>query len=208
MSVDGKIATSTGKSKWISGERSRKEVHRLRNISGAIIVGIGTVLADNPTLTARDEDGVNLDMQPLRVVIDTNGRIPTDAKLVNDGGSTLIACADMEPKKQKELESHGIKIEKIATNKQGIDLLKVIDSLKSKGITSILIEGGSRISGSLIDLRVIDKFVVFISPKIIGGSNSLGPIAGSGIDNIADALKFQSAQFKKYGDDIAIIGYP
>ena len=174
MSVDGKIATSTGKSKWISGERSRKEVHRLRNISGAIIVGIGTVLADNPTLTARDEDGVNLDMQPLRVVIDTNGRIPTDAKLVNDGGSTLIACADMEPKKQKELESHGIKIEKIATNKQGIDLLKVIDSLKSKGITSILIEGGSRISGSLIDLRVIDKFVVFISPKIIGGSNSLG----------------------------------
>jgi len=208
MSVDGKISTSTGKSKWISGEESRKEVHRLRHISGAIGVGIETDLADNPELTARGEDGGNLDLQPLRVVIDTNGRIPVDAKLVNDGGSTLIACADMEPKKQKTLESHGVMIEKITSNKQGIDLMEVIDSLKSKGITSILIEGGSRISGSLIDLRVIDKFVVFISPMIIGGSDSLGPIAGSGIDSIADALKFKSAQFQKYGDDIAIIGYP
>jgi len=208
MSVDGKIATSTGKSKWISGEQSRKETHRLRHISGAIIVGIQTVLTDNPELTARNEDGENLDLQPLRVVIDTNGRIPVDAKLVSDGGSTLIACADMESEKQKTLESKGVRVQQITKHKDGIDLLEVIDRLKDKGIMSILIEGGSRISGSLIDLGVIDKFVVFIAPIVIGGCSSLGPISGSGIDNIAEALKFKTTQFQKYGDDFVIIGYP
>ena len=208
MSVDGKIATSTGKSKWISGEHSRKAVHRMRYISGAVIVGIETVLADNPELTARTENEENLDIQPLRVVIDTNGRIPIDAKLVNDGGSTLIACAQMDPAKQKTLESKGIIIEKIPEHKNGIDLMFLIDVLRDKGIVSILIEGGSRIAGSMIDLRAVDKFVVFIAPIVIGGSNSLGPISGSGIDNVSDALKFKTSQFKKYGDDIAIIGYP
>lgn len=208
MSVDGKIATSSGKSKWISGEQSRKLVHRMRYVSGAVIVGIETVLADNPELTARNENEEILDMQPLRVVIDTNGRIPIDAKLVTDGGSTLIACSEIDPAKRKTLESRGIGIEKIPEHKNGIDLMFLIGVLRDKGIVSILVEGGSRIAGSMIDLRAIDKFVVFVAPIIIGGSNSLGPISGSGIDNVSDALQFNRSWFKKHGDDIVIIGYP
>jgi len=208
MSIDGKIATSTGKSKWISGKQSRQVVHRLRYISDAIIVGIETVLIDNPALTARDDNGGQLDQQPLRVVIDTNGRIPVDAKLINDEGSTLIACSKMEPNKQKTLESKGVFVEKITKHKDGIDLTEIIDILKTKGIVSILIEGGSRIAGSLIDLGLIDKFVIFIAPIVIGGCSSLGPVSGSGIDNVSEALQFKTTQFQKYGDDFVIIGYP
>ena len=208
MSIDGKIATSTGKSKWISGQDSRQEVHRMRYTSDAVLVGIETVISDDPKLTARDLNGVNLDNQPLRVVIDTRGRIPLDSKLVTDGGATLIGCAEMESNKQNRLESLGVSVEKVAKHENGIDLRAVIEVLRSRGILTILIEGGSRIAGNLVDLRIIDKFVVFIAPIVIGGCDSIGPIAGFGIDNISDALKFKSAHLQKYGDDIAIIGYP
>ena len=208
MSIDGKIATSTGKSKWISGEQSREEVHRMRYRSDVVIVGIETVISDNPQLTARDVNGENLDMQPLRVVIDTDGRIPLESKLLNDGGDTLIACVEIEPDKQKHLESIGIGVTKVARNENGVDLLAVIRILRDRGIHTILIEGGSRISGNIVDLGIVDKFVVFIAPIVIGGSDSIGPIAGSGIDNISESLKFKSSHIQKFGDDIAIIGYP
>ncbi len=207
MSIDGKIATSTGQSQWISGKESRREVHRLRSISDAIIVGIRTVLLDNPKLTARNIDGQNMEKQPLRVVIDTNGIIPIDSELVSDGGSTLIVCTEMDPEKQKTLEFRGVIVEKVMKYGGQTDLTQLIEKLGQKEITSVLVEGGSRISGGFIDRGLVDKFVVFISPIVLGGSDSLGPISGVGVDNIKDAVRFKISQFKQYGDDIAIIGY-
>lgn len=205
MTLDGKIATRTGSSRWITGEESRNFVHQLRHENDVIMVGIGTVLEDDPLLTVRtEEEGIN----PIRAVIDTNLRIPITSKIVvDDVASTWIFTTKHAPNsKIKELEKLGVKII-ITTGDTKIPLQEVIEYLGKEKITSVLVEGGANLIGGLFDEKLIDKYIGFIAPKLIGGNSSPTCIGGNGIKNMSDAKKLMNCSFKNFGEDICVVGY-
>ena len=180
MSLDGKIATRTGSSAWITGQEARARAHILRSESDAVMVGIGTVLADNPRLTARDEQGNALSRQPLRVVVDSHGRIPAESAVATDGGRTLVACTQISDDKKDRLKEVGIEVTEVSARSGSVDLTALMECLGKAGITSVLVEGGGRLAGALFDDRLIDKIAAFVAPVIIGGSDAPGPVGGSG----------------------------
>lgn len=203
MSLDGKIATRTGDSKWISGEESRNYVHRLRAQSDAIMVGINTVLADDPQLTARDSEGSPLVRQPLRIVLDTHGRTPKNARLLTQPGETLIVTRD-------GVHCTGsVNAETLAlpSSKSGVDLGGLLQTLGERGLTSVLVEGGGTILGSLFDQALVDKVVAFVSPVIIGGKSAQSPVSGQGVERMSDAFRLRNTKVMLFGQDVAIIGY-
>lgn len=201
VSLDGKIATRTGDSKWITGEESRTYVHQLRAASDAIMAGIGAVVADDPQLTARNPDGTTRPRQPLRVIIDSRGRTPRDARLLSEPGSTLVAVAE------SGLEIPGAEVLSIPASDGTVDLKVLIQELGRREITSLFVEGGGTLIGSLFDLRLVDKVVAFVAPVIIGGQSAPSPVGGLGSDRMADALRLSRVRLQQFGDDIAIIGY-
>ena len=208
MSLDGKIAARSGDSKWISGEASRLFAHRLRAQSDAIMVGINTVLADDPQLTARDSEGNANDRQPLRVVLDSYGRMPASAKMLNAPGNTLVVVTDnritdgFERKTWKCAE-----VAKMPSGEGGVDLPSLLAALGKRDITSVLVEGGGAVIGALFDLKLVDKVVAFVAPVIIGGSEAISPVGGMGIANMEDALRLRNTEVRRFGEDMAIIGY-
>jgi len=203
MSLDGKIATRTGDSKWISGEESRRFVHELRKQSDAILVGINTVLADDPLLTARDENGSTLSQQPLRVIVDSHGRTPKAAKLLTQPGQTLIATV----KGTGGDNSATVETLAFPSSKGRVDLADLLQTLGERDITSVFVEGGGTILGSLFDQGLVDKVVAFVSPVIIGGEKAQSPVGGLGPDHISDAFKLQDSRIMQFGPDVAVIGY-
>ena len=206
MSLDGKIATRTGDSKWITSEESRRYVHTLRAQSDAIMVGIGTVLADDPQLTARDSDGAPLPRQPLRVIVDSSGRLPPDAVLLRQPGRTLVFVSDEAEARQSGLESSRAELIVAPGNDGRVDLLAMLSELGRRQITSLLVEGGGALLGSLFDERLVDKVIGFIAPVIIGGSTAPSPVSGSGVERIADAMRLNGVRIEHFGDDVAIMG--
>ena len=208
MSLDGKVATSSGDSKWISNERSRWYTHTIRSQSDAILTGINTVIADDPLLTARNERGNPRAKQPVRVVIDTNARIPETSRLLKEPGESILACSRIDPLKMEYLKQLGVKTI-ISESPQGnVDIYKTIQTLGlEQNITSIFVESGPTVMGSLFDLNLVDKVIAFIAPTIIGGANSPSPVAGVGVDEMVESLKLQRIQWKRFGRDMAIIGY-
>ena len=208
MSLDGKIATSSGDSKWITGERSRWYTHKIRSQTDAILTGINTVISDDPLLTARNERGNPLTRQPIRVVIDTNGRIPENSKLLKEPGQTILASSRIQPSKMEYLKQIGVKTIISGLPEGNVDIYKTIQILgATENVTSILVESGATIMGSLFDLSLVDKVIAFIAPTIIGGGNSPSPVAGVGVEAMVESLKLQRVQWKRFGRDIAIIGY-
>ncbi len=208
MSLDGKIATRTGDSKWISGEKARRQVHRLRAASDAVMVGIGTVLADDPRLTARDRNGEPLDRQPLRVVVDTRGRMPPGALMLGEPGRTLVAACGLDDAARSVLRDAGAEVISLPVEGSWVDLAALMDNLASEqGVTSLLVEGGAAILGSLFDLGLVDKVVAFVSPVIVGGEAAPTPVAGAGFDRMADTLRLERVRWDRYGRDMAITGY-
>ena len=208
MSLDGKIATRTGDSKWISGEKARRAVHRLRATSDAIMVGINTVLADDPRLTARDKNGEPLDRQPLRVVADTRGRMPTDAGMLAEPGRTLVAAGDIDDAARASLRRAGAEVVSLPGDGPSVDLAALMDCLASDhGVTSLFVEGGAAVLGSLFDLGAVDKVIAFVSPVIVGGETASTPVAGAGFERMADALRLERVRWDRYGRDMAITGY-
>ena len=206
MSLDGKIATRTGDSKWITSEESRRYVHTLRAQSDAIMVGIGTVLADDPQLTARDADGVPLPRQPLRVIVDSKGRLPPDANLLKQQGQTLVFVSDKAAARQPYLESPSAEW-LLAPGKDGrVDLRAMLSELGRRQITSLLVEGGGTLLGSLFDEGLVDRVVGFVAPVIVGGSTAPSPVAGTGVERIADALRLHDVRVERFGNDVAIMG--
>jgi diaminohydroxyphosphoribosylaminopyrimidine deaminase/5-amino-6-(5-phosphoribosylamino)uracil reductase len=203
MSLDGKISTRTGDSKWISGEESRRYVHELRKQSDAILVGINTVLEDDPLLTARDENGSALPQQPLRVILDSHGRTPKTAKLLTQPGQTLIATVDSTS------GDNSATVESLAfpSSDVRVDLSALLQTLGERDITSVFVEGGGTILGSLFDQRLVDKVVAFVSPVIIGGEKAKSPVGGLGSERISDAFRLQDSRIMQFGPDAAIIGY-
>ena len=206
MSLDGKLASRSGSSKWITGEVARAFAHRLRAASDAVMVGVNTVLADDPQLTARDEAGVAFHRQPLRVVVDSRGRTPPDARMLSEPGSTLIATgAEVAP----TLEGAKDSVETVVTAAPdgSVDLVALLSHLGEREVTSVLVEGGGVLLGSVFDRALADKVVAFVAPVIVGGDTAPTPVAGKGVEQIADALRLRDVEVLALGEDLAITGY-
>lgn len=207
MSLDGKIATPSGDSKWISSEASRKYVKTLRNQVDAILVGIDTVLQDNPGLL-----GSHSEKRPIRVILDSHLRIPLDARVLNSWAPTIVATQKGVDKKRVEsLETKGVEVLQIPRWKKhpqrGLDLKYLMKKLAKRGVVSILIEGGGKVNASALEMGLVDKVIFFIAPKIVGGENAITPVEGEGIDRIGEAIKLKDTKIKRFGEDILFEGY-
>ena len=203
-SLDGKIATSTGESQWISCEESRKFSHHLRDINDAILIGSGTLFADNPSLTTRLVDGKN----PVRVIVDSNALTPLDSKIVTDKSArTIIATtSNASPEKISALENFGVEIITAGDGRR-VDLPILMRELAARDITSILVEGGGKIHFAMLNAGLVDKIFAFIAPKIIGGENSLTAVEGEGFAKLSDAVTLKNFTSQQIGTDFLLTGY-
>ncbi|MEM7817032.1 MAG: bifunctional diaminohydroxyphosphoribosylaminopyrimidine deaminase/5-amino-6-(5-phosphoribosylamino)uracil reductase RibD [Candidatus Aenigmatarchaeota archaeon] len=203
QSLDGKIATKTGQSKWITTEKSRKFVKVLRDKYDSILVGINTVLKDNPHL-----DGFK--KRPFKIVIDPNLKIPLNSFLVKKRASKLIIFTDERNKNNPKIKSFPsfIKLFFLKSKKGYFILKKILKILFNLQIMSVLIEGGSETLGRFFDEKLIDKVYFFISPKIIGGKDALTSVGGKGMDNLKKVPFLKDLEIKRIGKDILILGYP
>ena len=208
MTLDGKIATRTGDSKWITGPEARRWVHQLRAPSDAIMVGVNTVVSDDPQLTARDEVDDPLQRQPLRVVVDSRGRTPCQARLLAQPGRTLIAVADATEARRRQLAEAGAEVEALPASDGSVDLARLLESLGGRSVTSVLVEGGGTLLGSLFDRGLVDKVVALIAPTIVGGLAAPSPVEGAGVELMAQARPLGHVRVMHFGKDVAIIGYP
>ncbi|MFL2764360.1 MAG: bifunctional diaminohydroxyphosphoribosylaminopyrimidine deaminase/5-amino-6-(5-phosphoribosylamino)uracil reductase RibD [Dehalococcoidia bacterium] len=206
MSLDGKITTDTGKSKWISSLDSRIYVHSMRANSDAVMVGINTILNDNPLLSNRNELNNNLN-QPIRIIIDSNARTPLDSKILKQDGETLIIVANANKEACDALSRNGAKVVSIPGKNDKVDLVNTSKYLGDRNITSVLVEGGSILLGSLFEDHLIDKVVAFVSPKIIGGIKSKSPVVNKGIDFIENSSLLKDIKVNQINDDVLISGY-
>ena len=203
-SLDGKIATRTGDSQWITNEASRSHVHEMRHQTDALITGIGTVLADKPRLTARDSEGKATGRPRLRVIIDTHGRLPDDAPLVSEPGEILWVVGKDTP---ATAPTDSVSVHKAGLIDGKVDLTEVIELLGSRALHNAMIEAGAGLAGAFSEARLIDKVAAFIAPKIIGGTDAPGPLAGTGISELDDALTLENLTHTVIDGDILIEGY-
>jgi diaminohydroxyphosphoribosylaminopyrimidine deaminase/5-amino-6-(5-phosphoribosylamino)uracil reductase len=210
MSIDGKIATRTGDAKWISSEEARNHVHQLRRTVDAIMVGANTVIMDNPRLTARGsfDKGGRTRSQPLRIIVDGKGRTPLKSQVFEEPGNILLAVSkSLDIKKVDAFKEAGAEVIGFEAKNDIIDLSELMEVLGKKKITSIMVEGGSILFGSLFDSYLIDKVLVCIAPLIIGGDGAKSAIAGSGAETIARALRLHNVTTNLVGADILLNGY-
>ncbi|MFZ5564691.1 MAG: bifunctional diaminohydroxyphosphoribosylaminopyrimidine deaminase/5-amino-6-(5-phosphoribosylamino)uracil reductase RibD [Thermodesulfobacteriota bacterium] len=207
MTLDGRIATRAGDSRWVSGEASRAFVHKLRHASDAILVGVGTVNADNPRLTARIEGTRTKD--PMRVVLDTHLSIREDAALFgldSSAGTMMVVGPDHDVAKRDRLKAKARFLDAGLADGR-IDLDRLMEDLGKAGVTSLLIEGGARVIGSAFAAGIVDKVCFFYAPKILGGDDGVPVCAGAGPERMADALPVRDISVLRFGDDIMIEGY-
>jgi len=210
MSLDGKIATHSGDSKWISSDEARHYAHNLRYTSDAIMAGANTVLADNPHLTARccGGRGGTAKKQPIRVIVDGKGRTPPTAQIFNEPGDTLLALGrPIRPGEAAAFAQLGAELLELPSTKGRIDLEKLLKVLAEREITSVLVEGGGILLGSLFDRRLVDKVITFIAPIIIGGEEAKTAVAGKGIDKVVDSFRLERVTVERFGPDIMVSGY-
>ena len=210
MSLDGKIATYTGDSKWVTGPLAREEVQRMRRECDAVMVGINTVLADDPQLTARDADGAPRERQPLRVVLDSRCRIPSEARLLGEPGDTLIVTSTDAPGVAVErVRAAGAQVWAGPPDAQGmVDMGETLAELGRRGVVSLLVEGGGITLGTLFDAGLVDKVQVFVAPVIIGGGQAASPVAGQGPKFMAQAWRVERTEMREIGPDWLVTGYP
>ena len=205
MSLDGKIATRTGESKWISSKKSRLQVHNLRNKLSGIMVGVNTVIKDDPELTCRIQNGSN----PIRIIVDSILRIPMNSKVLqNKDNKTIIATTKRaNMKNMQELLKKNIKVLIIEEKNGQVNLNALIKKLGELNIDSILLEGGGTLNYSALEENIVDKVMIYISPKIIGGEFSKTPVGGIGIDKLNDAFKLKDITANIVDEDILVEGY-
>ncbi len=203
MTLDGKIATPEGQSKWITGEQSRRLVHKMRSSVDAVLTAIGTVKADNPRLTARLSEKMR---QPKRIVIDPGLETPLDYHIVTPPPETILIAKRIAPGSKKQLLlDKGVEI--IEYEGERVHLAWLMSELGNRGITSVMIEGGSSLGGYALQDGIVDKVAFFIAPKIIGGRNSIPAIGGGVFRQLPDAYMLRDVQTRKIGEDILIEGY-
>jgi diaminohydroxyphosphoribosylaminopyrimidine deaminase/5-amino-6-(5-phosphoribosylamino)uracil reductase len=209
MSLDGKIATRSGDSRWISNPESRRYVHSLRYITDAIIVGVNTVLADDPRLTCRcGERGGVVREQPLRVIADTNGRTPVTAQVFSEPGRVLMALGErVRPEVIEGFRSKNAELVALPSSEGLVDLEQLLKVLGQREITSLLVEGGSKLLGSMFDHGLVDKVVAFVAPVIIGGSEAETAVGGRGAEKIADSIHLERVSTMECNGDVMVSGY-
>ena len=206
QSLDGKIATSKGESKWITGKNARIHVHQLRNDLDAVLVGIGTVAKDNPSLDCRLRGGKN----PFRVIVDSSLKIRPGSKVLgyNDNKTIIATTKKASEAKIKRLRASGVTVLVIKSKAGRVDLKSLIKELGKLDITGVMIEGGSSIASSAISAGIVDKVMFFVAPKIIGGTNSISSIGGKSPALLGNAVQLKNMKSTAAGDDILIEGYP
>lgn len=204
MTLDGKIATREGQSSWISNEQSRAYTHNLRNQYDAIMVGSNTAATDNPRLTCRADGGRN----PVRVIVDAELSVPTNSVAYSDDGTRriVIAHTDADTGVGEELAAQGVDVLRVDGAEGRIDLAQAMRILASKGITSVLVEGGGGLLGGLFDAKLIDRAHVFVAPKLIGGADAVTPMAGLGVSEVNLGAQLTNIRIERFGDDVLIEG--
>ena len=205
MSLDGKIACHTGESQWISSEKSREEVQRLRGILSGIMVGAGTVIADNPRLTCRMEEYEN----PARIIVDGKLRVPLESRIFHEPGRNIIlTTSEASLEKKKALENLGVELIEADSEEPGkVDLKSAMLALGIKGIDGILLEGGPTLAASALEAGIIDAVRFYIAQKIIGGREAPSPFAGTGAAHMNEVVPLTDAVYGTSGDDLWIQAY-
>lgn len=208
-SLDGKIAAASGDSRWVSGPETLRWAHANRPGFDAIVVGVSTVVVDNPMLTARPE-GVESPRQPLRVVVDSRGRTPHEGNVLQGESKTLIATTEASPADwRKRVESRGAEVVVYPADEAGrVSLRPLLEDLGRRGIVRLLVEGGGVLHGGFFDQRLVDKVTIVIAPMIVGAASAPGAVAGKGAERMADALRLRDVTVERLGDDILVVGYP
>lgn len=204
MTLDGKIACETGDSKWVTGEEARSQVQHLRNQYRGIMVGIGTVLADNPMLNCRIEQGRN----PIRILCDSKLRIPKDCQLVETAGEqeTIVAYCHGAAEKLKYLAEKGVELLQISEQNGKLFLPELMQKLAERKIDSILVEGGGTLNAAMLEEHLVQRVYAFIAPKLVAGAGAKSPVEGTGIKKMQDALNLHQVETEFYGRDICITG--
>ncbi len=213
-SLDGRIATRAGESKWITGEEARAAAQALRHNYDAIMVGIGTVLADDPLLSDRTNQPRRNPL--LRIVLDSQLRMPLDSQLVRTARQwplIIFAAAQDDPSdesaaREQALEQAGVEVVRVETSAGQIKLACLLEELGRRQVTSLLVEGGATVAASIIEQRLADKFTFFIAPKIIGGREAIPAIGGLGCERLSDALELCDVELVRRGVDWEVTGYP
>jgi diaminohydroxyphosphoribosylaminopyrimidine deaminase/5-amino-6-(5-phosphoribosylamino)uracil reductase len=204
MSLDGKVATRGGDSKWISGEESRHRAHHWRAECDAVAVGIGTALTDDPQLTARATGVIR---QPRRIVFDSLGRLPQRSQLVRDARSiplTVVVSRAAPRTAIDALETHGVEVVIAPGENETARVRSALDQLGGSGITSILLEGGPHLAGAFLDAGEVDEVRLFLAPLVLGGRTARDPLEGEGVDAIADAARALTLDCERIGEDILV----
>ncbi len=210
-SLDGKIAATSGDSRWVSGPETRAWAHRVRPTIDAILVGVETILIDDPELTARP-DGIKHGVpQPLRVVLDSRGRTPPTARVLREqdlAPTLIVTTAAASAEWRSEIEASGARIAEVPADAGRVALTPLLELLASQhGIVSLLVEGGGRVHGSFFDAGLVNKVYAVIAPMVIGG-DAASAVAGSGAEHMRDAVRLRDISVERLGDDLLVTGYP
>ncbi len=213
-SLDGKIAATSGDSRWVSGAESRRWAHRERTVVDAIMVGVRTILVDDPELTARPEPGEGArhadgePRQPLRVVADSRGRMPASARVLQGPAQTLVASTDASSDVwRRQMDDAGAEVLVLAASAGRVDLGELLRVLGGRDILSLLVEGGGELLGGFFDLGLVDKVHAILAPIIIGGEEAPTAVAGRGARRMADALRLRDVAVERLGDNVLVTGY-
>jgi diaminohydroxyphosphoribosylaminopyrimidine deaminase / 5-amino-6-(5-phosphoribosylamino)uracil reductase len=206
MSLDGKVATRTGDSKWVSSEASRRDVHLERARSDAVMVGVGTVLADDPQLTAR---GVGATRQPLRVIVDSSARTPSESKVCDTGEAQTLLSVGSEAETETLDLMRGLGVEVFETaGGRRVDLAMLLEELGGRQVTRVLAEGGPTLAAALCDQGLVDKLVFYVAPRLVGGTEAPGPLGGEGVALMSSAAGARIDTVVDLEPDLKIVAYP
>ncbi len=212
MTLDGRIATRTGHSRWVTGPAARHEVHRLRDRVDGILVGVNTVVADDPRLTTRLPDaeaGAGGPHHPLRIVLDSTGRTPPDAHILSPDlpGRTLIACTEAAPpERREEWRRAGAEVLVVAEAGRWVDLGKLLPALGARGLNTLLVEGGGEVLAAFFAAGLVDRLLAFVASVLVGGREAPGPLGGTGAALMDEAHRLRNVAARRLGDDLLIGG--
>ena len=207
MTLDGKVATRTGQARWVSSDAARLRVHRMRGRVDAVLVGVGTALADDPLLTCRAPQEAPGPRNPTRIVLDSRARLPLDSRLVRSAGEApvLVAAAAGAPALRTErLREHGVEVLLLPGTDAGVPLEALLDELGSRQMSNLLVEGGPTVLAEFFRLRLVDEVVVYVASKVVGGRGAPGAVGGEGVAEMAQAVGLEVRSVERVGEDVEV----